>query len=83
MCIHFDEIAKLIKPDYIFIFNATLFKILIKRDFFERKDRVKPQPVITDKDDFQYYNEFIDDNGVCKRNGMKFIVGNQLSGGAT
>lgn len=83
LCIHFDEIAKLIKPDYIFIFNATLFKILIKRDFFERKDRVKPQPVITDKDDFQYYNEFIDDNGVCKRNGMKFIVGNQLSGGAT
>jgi hypothetical protein len=25
----------------------------------------------------------MDDNGVCERNGMKFIVGNQLSGGAT
>jgi hypothetical protein len=78
LCIHFDEIAKLIKPDYIFIFNATLFKILIMRDFFERVNLD-----IIDKDDFQYYNEFMDDNGVCERNGMKFIVGNQLSGGAT
>lgn len=25
----------------------------------------------------------MDDNGVCKRKGMKFIVGNQLSSGAT
>jgi hypothetical protein len=78
LCIHFDMISELIKPDYIFIFNATLFKILLKRDFFERVNHD-----IIDKDDFQYYNEFIDDNGVCKRNGMKFIVGNQLSGGAT
>jgi hypothetical protein len=48
------------------------------RDFFERVNLD-----IIDKDDFQYYNEFMDDNGVCERNGMKFIVGNQLSGGAT
>ena len=86
-CIHFDEIAKLIKPDYIFIFNATLFKILIMRDFFEKRvnlvGSINNRRDMIDKDDFQYYNEFMDDNGVCERNGMKFIVGNQLSGGAT
>jgi hypothetical protein len=87
LCIHFDEIAKLIKPDYIFIFNATLFKILIMRDFFKKRvnlvGSINNRRDIIDKDDFQYYNEFMDDNGVCERNGMKFIVGNQLSGGAT
>ena len=78
LCKHFDLITKLINPDYIFIFNATLLKILIKNNFFERITKL-----IKSKDDFEYYNEFMDYNGVCKRNGMKFIVGNQLSSGAT
>ena len=78
LCKHFDLITKLINPDYIFIFNATLLKILIKNNFFERRTKR-----IKSKDDFEYYNEFMDDNGVCERNGMKFIVGNQLSSGAT
>ncbi len=88
LCKHFDDITELINPDYIFIFNATLLKILIKNNFFERI--TKPQDKgfedkfgIKSKDDFEYYNEFMDDNGVCKRKGMKFIVGNQLSSGAT
>ena len=78
LCKHFDLITELIKPDYIFIFNATLLEILMKNNFFKRRTND-----IKSKDDFEYYNEFMDDNGVCKRNGMKFIVGNQLSGGAT
>ena len=78
LCKHFDLITELIKPDYIFIFNATLLEILMKNNFFERRTND-----IKSKDDFEYYNEFMDDNGVCKRNGMKFIVGNQLSSGAT
>jgi hypothetical protein len=57
------------------------------RDFFKKRvnlvGSINNRRDIIDKDDFQYYNEFMDDNGVCERNGMKFIVGNQLSGGAT
>ena len=78
LCTHFDLIIKLINPDYIFIFNATLLEILMKNNFFERINHD-----IKSKDDFEYYNEFMDDNGVCKRKKTKFIVGNQLSGGAT
>ena len=78
LCKHFDLIIKFNYPDYIFIFNATLLEILMKNNFFKRRTND-----IKSKDDFEYYNEFMDDNGVCKRNGMKFIVGNQLSGGAT
>jgi hypothetical protein len=78
LCTHFDLIIKLINPDYIFIFNATLIEILMEKGFFKkRKNKIK------DKKHFEYYNEFMDDNGVCKRKKTKFIVGNQLSGGAT
>ena len=80
LCKHFDLITELINPDYIFIFNATVREILMKNNFCEF-ERINHD--IRSKDDFEYYNEFMDDNGVCKRNGTKFIIGNQLSGGAT
>lgn len=78
---HLDKILNLVKPKYVFIFNATLVKILMekKESFFERKNHGLKKL----GKDFYFYNEYINDDCVCTRNDIKFIIGNQLSGGAT
>lgn len=82
LIIHFDQIIQLIQPDYIFIFNASLVEMLMENEFFHRRTQKNPHRK-SNKNHFQYYNEFMDDDGICIRNNTKFIIGNQLSGGAT
>ena len=82
MIIHFDQIIQLIQSDYIFIFNASLVEMLMENEFFHRRTQKNPHRK-SNKNHFQYYNEFMDDDGICIRNNTKFIIGNQLSGGAT
>lgn len=78
---HLDKILTLVKPKYVFIFNATLVKILMekKESFFDRKNHDLKKV----GKDFYFYNDYLDNNGICTRNDTKFIIGNQLSGGAT
>jgi len=78
LCKHFDMISKFINPEYIFIFNATLLEILMENDFFDRKKNNTKS-----KKHFDFYNDFMDDDGICHRRTLKFIIANQLSGGAT
>ena len=76
---HLDLIVQLIQPEYVFIFNASLVQMLMENNFFDCCN-LKP---LYRKDHFQFYNEFMNYNGVSTRKETKFIIGNQLSGGAT
>jgi hypothetical protein len=75
---HIDQIVQLIQPEYVFIFNALLVEMLMEKKFFDKNLDLKKIGK-----DFQLYNEYINDDGVCTRKDTKFIIGNQLSGGAT
>mgnify|MGYP001223605262 FL=1 len=75
---HLDQIIQLIQPKYVFIFNASLVEMLMEKNFFDKNLDLKKIGK-----DFQLYNEYINDDGVCTRKDTKFIIGNQLSGGAT
>ena len=76
---HLDKIVELIQPEYVFIFNASLVEMLMGNDFF---DDCNPK-ALYGKDHFQFYNKFMNYDGVCTIKDTKFIIGNQLSGGAT
>ena len=76
---HLDKIIELIQPEYVFIFNASLVEMLMENNFFHCCNH----EALYGKDHFQFYNEFMNYDGVCTRKDTKFIIGNQLSGGAT
>ena len=79
LLIHLDKIVELIQPEYVFIFNASLVEMLMENKFFHC---CNPK-ALYGKDLFQFYNGFMNYDGVCTRKDTKFIIGNQLSGGAT
>ncbi len=66
---HFNKIIEAVNPEYIFVFNASLSRLLIDKDFFSSKT--------IHKESGCYYLK--DKPG----SSPKVILANQLSGGAT
>ena len=66
---HFNKIIEVVNPDVIFVFNASLSRLLIEKDFFSSKN--------IDKEKGCYFLK--DKPG----SSPKVILANQLSGGAT